>query len=56
MILLRIFRFSAMFALVSCIVLSPLSYAAENSPNEGMTEDVVLIPRKVINCDFLGEQ
>ncbi|MFV9689564.1 MAG: hypothetical protein ACNY01_01170 [Desulfobacteria bacterium] len=51
MILLRIFRFSAMFALVSCIVLSPLSYAAENSPNERITEDVVLTPADQLILD-----
>jgi hypothetical protein len=42
MILLRMFLFFAMFVLGSCIFLSPLSYAAEESPNEGITEDVVL--------------
>jgi hypothetical protein len=51
MILLRIFRFSAMFALVSCIVLSPLSYAAENSSNERITEDVVLTPADQLILD-----
>jgi chromosome segregation ATPase len=42
MILLRMFLFFAMFVLGSCIFLSPLSYAAENNPNEAITEDVVL--------------
>ncbi|OEU82868.1 MAG: hypothetical protein BA873_02170 [Desulfobulbaceae bacterium C00003063] len=44
MILLRIFRFSAALVLGSCIFLSPLSFGAEDSPNEGITEDVVLTP------------
>ncbi|MDL1975990.1 MAG: hypothetical protein LWX55_14700 [Deltaproteobacteria bacterium] len=59
MILLRIFRFSAMFALVSCIVLSPLSYAAENSSNERITEDVVLTPADQLildRIDNLGKE
>ena len=59
MILLRIFHFSAMFALVSCIVLSPLSYAAENSPNERITEDVVLTPADQLildRIDNLGKE
>jgi hypothetical protein len=51
MILLRIFRFFAALALVSCIVLSPLSYAAENSPNEGITENVVLTPADQLILD-----
>jgi len=38
MILLCIFRFFAALILVSCFFLSPLSYAAEDDPNEGMTE------------------
>ena len=40
-----------MFALVSCIFLSPLSYAAEDSPNEGITEDVVLTPADQLILD-----
>ncbi|MDL1978680.1 MAG: hypothetical protein LWX52_11395 [Deltaproteobacteria bacterium] len=51
MILLRIFRFFAMFALVSCIFLSPLSYAAEDSLNEGITENVVLTPADQLILD-----
>jgi predicted membrane protein len=51
MILLRIFRFFAALVLVSCIFLAPLSYAAENSPNEGMTEDVVLTPADQLILD-----
>jgi predicted membrane protein len=51
MILLRIFRFSAALVLVSCIFLSPRSYAAEESPNEGITEDVVLTPADQLILD-----
>jgi predicted membrane protein len=51
MILLRIFRFFAALALVSCIFLAPLSYAAENSPNEGITENVVLTPADQLILD-----
>jgi hypothetical protein len=51
MILLCIFRFFAALVLVSCIFLAPLSYAAENSPNEGMTEDVVLTPADQLILD-----
>jgi hypothetical protein len=51
MILLCIFRFFAALALVTCIFLAPLSYAAENSPNEGMTEDVVLTPADQLILD-----
>jgi len=40
-----------MSALVSCIFLSPLSYAAEDSPNEGITEDVVLTPADQLILD-----
>jgi hypothetical protein len=59
MILLRIFRFFAALALVSCIVLSPLSYAAEDSLNEGITENVVLTPadQLILNrIDNLGRE
>ena len=55
MILLRIFRFSAALVLVSCIFLSPLSYAAEDSPNEGMTENVVLTPADQLILDRLDK-
>jgi predicted membrane protein len=51
MILLRIFRFFVALVLVSCIFLSPLSYAAEDSLNEGMTEDVVLTPADQLILD-----
>jgi hypothetical protein len=51
MILLRMFRFSTTLVLVSCIFLSPLSYAAEDSLNEGMTEDVVLTPADQLILD-----
>jgi hypothetical protein len=40
-----------MFALVSCIFLSPLSYAAEDSLNEGITENVVLTPADQLILD-----
>jgi wobble nucleotide-excising tRNase len=59
MILLCIFRFSAVLVLVSCIFLAPLSYAAENSPNEGMTENVVLTPADQLildRIDNLGKE
>jgi len=59
MILLCIFRFFAVLVLVSCIFLAPLSYAAENSPNEGMTEDVVLTPADQLildRIDNLGKE
>jgi hypothetical protein len=51
MILLRIFRFFAVLILVSCFFLSPLSYAAEDDPNEGMTENVVLTPADQLILD-----
>jgi hypothetical protein len=51
MILLRIFRFSATLVLVSCIFLLPLSYAAEDSLNEGITENVVLTPADQLILD-----
>jgi len=51
MILLRIFGFSATLVLVSCIFLSPLSYAAEDSLNEGITENVVLTPADQLILD-----
>jgi wobble nucleotide-excising tRNase len=51
MILLRMFRFFAMFVLGSCIFLSPLSYAAEEGPNEGITEDVLLTPADQLILD-----
>jgi len=51
MILLRIFRFSVALVLVSCIFLAPLSYAAEDSPNEGITADVVLTPADQLILD-----
>jgi hypothetical protein len=59
MILLRIFCFSATLVLGSCIFLSPLSYAAEDSPNEGMTENVVLTPADQLildRIDTLGKE
>jgi hypothetical protein len=59
MILLRMFLFFAMFVLGSCIFLSPLSYAAEESPNEGITEDVVLTPADQLildRIDNLGKE
>jgi chaperonin cofactor prefoldin len=55
MILLRIFRFSAVLVLVSCIFLVPLSYAAEDSPNEGMTENVVLTPADQLILDRIDK-
>jgi hypothetical protein len=48
-----------MFALVSCIFLSPLSYAAEDSLNEGITENVVLTPADQLildRIDNLGKE
>jgi predicted membrane protein len=51
MILLRIFCFSTALVLGSCIFLSPLSYAAENNPNEAITEDVVLTPADQLILD-----
>jgi hypothetical protein len=59
MILLRMFLFFAMFVLGSCIFLSPRSYAAEESPNEGITEDVVLTPADQLildRIDNLGKE
>jgi hypothetical protein len=59
MILLRMFRFFAMFVLGSCIFLSPLSYAAADSLNEGITEDVVLTPADQLildRIDNLGKE
>jgi hypothetical protein len=55
MILLRIFRFFAALILVSCFFLSPLSYAAEDSLNEGMTEDVVLTPADQLILDRIDK-
>jgi hypothetical protein len=55
MILLRIFRFSATLVLVSCIFLLPLSYAAEDSLNEGITEDVVLTPADQLILDRIDK-
>jgi hypothetical protein len=55
MILLRIFRFSATLVLGLCIFLSPLSYAAENSPNEGITEDVLLTPADQLILDRIDK-
>ena len=55
MIPLCTFRFSATLVLVSCIFLSPLSYAAANSPNEAMTEDVVLTPADQLILDRIDE-
>jgi hypothetical protein len=51
MILLCIFRFFAALILVSCFFLSPLSYAAEDDPNEGMTENVVRTPADQLILD-----
>jgi predicted membrane protein len=59
MILLRIFCFSTALVLGSCIFLSPLSYAAENNPNEAITEDVVLTPADQLildRIDNLGKE
>jgi len=55
MILLRIFRFSSTLVLVSCIFLLPLSYAAEDSLNEGITEDVVLTPADQLILDRIDK-
>jgi hypothetical protein len=55
MILLRIFRFFAALVLVSCIFLAPLSYAAEDSLNEGMTENVVLTPADQLILDRIDK-
>jgi predicted membrane protein len=51
MILLRMFRFSTTLVLASCIFLSPLSYAAEDSLNQGITEDIVLTPADQLILD-----
>jgi hypothetical protein len=59
MILLRMFRFFAMFVLGLYIFLSPLSYAAADSLNEGITEDVVLTPADQLildRIDNLGKE
>ena len=55
MILLRMFRFSTTLVLVSCIFLSPLSYAAEDSLNEGITENVVLTPADQLILDRIDK-
>ena len=55
MIPLRIFRFFAALVVVSCIFLLPLSYAAEDSPNEGITEDVVLTPADQLILDRIDK-
>ena len=55
MILLRIFRFFATLVLVACIFLSPLSYAAEESFNEGITENVLLTPTDQLILDRIDK-